>query len=289
MNPEMETLETIGNPEEGNTKPLPGRVVPGKYWCFTWNNYPSTGLETLETIFKSLGCEYVVGKEVGENGTPHLQGWISCKTKIRPLEKFKIKEIHWEKCMGTREQNITYCSKGGDYISNVRINKPLQKGFVPDWATSLHHKLTTEEPDCRTIHWCWESVGNTGKSQWARNLVIEHGAIMTAGKAADMKYQIQKYIEQNDGVWPTIIIFDVPRTSQEYVSYQGIEEIKNGVFAATKYESGMVTMNPPHVVILANFDPDKNKISEDRWDILNIGGHGYDLPDYRPTGLTPFG
>ena len=65
----METMETEG----GNTKPPPKkRCVPSKRWCFTWNNYPSDAMETLETIFKELDIEYLVGREVGE-GTGILQ------------------------------------------------------------------------------------------------------------------------------------------------------------------------------------------------------------------------
>ena len=83
----METLETHGN-LEGNTKI--SRVVPSKYWCFTLNNYNSKDLETLETSFKNSGVKYVIGEEIGEETkTPHLQGFISSVTKLRPSEKFK--------------------------------------------------------------------------------------------------------------------------------------------------------------------------------------------------------
>lgn len=32
-----------------------------------------------------------------------------------------------------------------------------------------------------------------------------------------------------------------------------VEEIKNGIFASTKYECGMHKMNRPHVIVFANF------------------------------------
>ena len=61
-------------------------------------------------------------------------------------------------------------------------------------------------------------------------------------------------------------MFDVPRSSQQYISYTGIEEIKNGIFSSPKYESCMVAMPPPHVVVLCNIPPDytDTDLSSDR-------------------------
>ena len=38
----------------------------------------------------------------------------------------------------------------------------------------------------------------------------------------------------------------------------------------SKYESKPVIRNSPHVIVFANFEPDKSALSEDRWLILNI-------------------
>ena len=34
-----------------------------------------------------------------------------------------------------------------------------------------------------------------------------------------------------------IVIWDVPRYSLDYINYAAMEEVKNGCFASTKYES----------------------------------------------------
>jgi hypothetical protein len=79
-----------------------------------------------------------------------------------------------------------------------------------------------------------------------------------------MKYAIMKSIDDR-GVVPKILLLDIPRSLEEYVSYQGIEEIKNGMFFNTHYEAKMVCYDSPHVVVFANFEPDLSKLSRDRW------------------------
>ena len=84
-----------------------------------------------------------------------------------------------------------------------------------------------------------------------------------------MKYLIIKYKEKY-GAYPSLIVFDVPRTQENFLSYQGIEEIKNGCFCNTKYECEMVLMDFPHVIVMANFEPNRRLMSEDRWNIVNL-------------------
>ncbi len=69
-----------------------------------------------------------MGKEVGEMGTPHLQGYIALKVKskkFRPLPTFAVKReegknaMHFERARGNREQNYKYCSKEGNFITNI--------------------------------------------------------------------------------------------------------------------------------------------------------------------------
>jgi len=70
--------------------------------------------------------------------------------------------------------------------------------------------------------------------------------------------------------YPKIIIFDVPRTHIDYLNYEAIESIKNGCFFSGKYECCQVIMNCPHVLIFANTEPERYKLSSDRWNIVEI-------------------
>lgn len=77
---------------------------------FTWNNYP----ENAEDLLGKMDMfSYIVGGyEVGENGTPHIQGYaeLDKQTVITKINKV-LKGCHVEKRKGTQKQAITYCVK----------------------------------------------------------------------------------------------------------------------------------------------------------------------------------
>lgn len=53
-----------------------------RHYVFTWNNYPDDYLGILQTFFISR-CTYLLfAPEVGEQGTPHLQGYFYFKNQM---------------------------------------------------------------------------------------------------------------------------------------------------------------------------------------------------------------
>lgn len=67
-----------------------------------------------------------------------------------------------------------------------------------------------------------------------------------------------------------MVIFDLERRQENFVSYSAMEQVKNGCFFSSKYESEIVVFNYVHVVVFANFAPDLQALSADRWNITNI-------------------
>lgn len=246
------------------------RISASKNWCFTWNNYTEDWFEHLDQMAPKIQG-FIYGEEVGEEGTPHIQGYIEFKDKVRPLEfKDLTKKISWRKraAHATRMDNITYCSKDGKWKSSGRQFSPpkeikILKNLRP-WQQEVVD-IIKEEPDDRTIHWFHEDVGGIGKSALVKYLCVKHEAVLVSGKGADIKYQISSY-----EIAPELIIMDIPRSNLNYVNYGAIEEVKNGCFASSKYESKMCNMNCPHILCFANEPPDVNKMSLDRWDIINL-------------------
>lgn len=260
-----------GSKGEGNTRPPP-RCNPAKNWCFTWNNPPEDGSEVLCQRFQELGVSYIFEPEVGDSGTPHFQGFTRSEFKIRPTSFRLPKQIHWEVARGSVQQNVRYCSKDGAAIYSPDLRPPRQIKLIdPDkveWQSNLVNILD-QEPDDRTIYWYWDPIGNKGKSALAKWLCVKKDALIVAGKAADMKYAVAQKTQKSG--YPNIIIMDLPRSMEQYTSYAGIEEIKNGCFCSTKYESGMVLGPCPHVVVFSNWEPDTSQMSEDRWVVKEIG------------------
>lgn len=256
--------------EDGNTstsspplKEKKKQVSPAIHWCFTWNNYP----EDWKSYFSSNSSKisgYVFGKEVGEQcGTPHIQGYVRFCKKLRPKGLFP-KGIHWEKTNNI-DASIDYCRKDGDYEeSNVREKlKLIGLDDLYSWQKDVVD-IVSGEPDDRKIHWFWERNGNVGKSALVKFLCVHYNALVCSGKSADMKFLVANYYK-NKGFYPKVLIMDIPRSCRKYVNYTGIEEIKNGCFASTKYECDMIVMNSPHFICFANDKPKIDKMSEDRW------------------------
>ncbi|GAC77845.1 replication protein, partial [uncultured marine virus] len=110
--------------KSGNTR----QISPSKHWCFTLNNYT---IEDIELICSNSSIEkYIFQEEVGELGTPHLQGYMKFKTKVRPKSVFKTNKISWGKTKDIKA-SIVYCQKedtraGKIFTKGIKIIKPLK-------------------------------------------------------------------------------------------------------------------------------------------------------------------
>lgn len=101
-------------------------------WCFTLNNYTEAELaSTDDLINKDEGIRYLsYGKEVGESGTPHLQGYIYFEHQTAlPKCKRLLPRAHLEPQRGTISQAINYCHKDKDFYEfGTRPETPEEKG-----------------------------------------------------------------------------------------------------------------------------------------------------------------
>jgi len=85
--------------------------------CFTFNNYTPETLLKARGAVGQAGIKYIAwGMEVGESGTPHMQGYIqSNQDKYARLMKV-IGTCHMEKQKGDSTQALDYCKKEGDFV-----------------------------------------------------------------------------------------------------------------------------------------------------------------------------
>lgn len=172
-------------------------ALRSRNWCFTINN--PTEEDSAEEL-KQQASYVIIGKEVGEGGTPHLQGYCHFKT-MKSLSQLKklLPRAHLEVCKGSPEDNIAYCQKDGDYIefgeAPMSKKRKGEKG-AEFWAEQLslakRGRIDDMDPKVQLTHfstiqkivskyapmpddadgltgeWFWGESG-TGKSRKARD------------------------------------------------------------------------------------------------------------------------
>lgn len=113
------------------------RETPAKRWCFTINNPTDTDREQMAIHLVEDRVEYaIVGLEKGHDGTPHYQGFVNWKTKIRmSLMKLRFPRADLELAKGNDEQNKTYCSKEGNIY--LAIGVPSAQGKRNDLTAAV--------------------------------------------------------------------------------------------------------------------------------------------------------
>lgn len=104
-------------------------------WCFTLNNYTVAEFEHL----KSIDCKYVVlGEEVGQQGTKHIQGFIIFNEKRRfsAAKQLLGGRVHLEPARGSNAQAAAYCKKE---------NKFFERGVCPESNPGTREKIRWDE------------------------------------------------------------------------------------------------------------------------------------------------
>lgn len=117
----------------------------GKYWCFTLNNYTDEDLLAISKWYDDGLVDFaIVGKELGQNETPHLQGYVQVPQRVR-LRQLKrllpgLDRAHLESAQGSPEANIAYCSKSDAHPMQLGSPKLRTQGARSD-LEALHQSL----------------------------------------------------------------------------------------------------------------------------------------------------
>jgi len=287
-----------------------------KNWCFTTNNYNEEHVLRLRSLHEEDNCNYICfGKEIGEQGTPHLQGYIVFE-KRKTLNRVRalVPDSHLSVAKGTPAQNKKYCSKEGDfsefgdipssqgkrndleefktavkegsrnkrilieehtevfakyprfvqeYLTLTQPEPPVDEHQLHEWQRILDTKLNGA-PNDREIVFVVDKTGGNGKTWFAKQWVQkdEKSQYMEMGKKADMAYALNPEI--------TTLFVNCTRQQVEFLNYSFLESVKDGMVFSTKYESGIKKLQKCHVVVMMNQDPDMEKLSNDRYKIIEI-------------------
>lgn len=127
-------------------------------WCFTLNNYGEEEYLRVIDNLRSVAKYFIVAKEVGAEGTPHLQGYFTLKQRARLLfcKDHVSERAHFEAARGTGSDNRAYCSKDGDFIEEGTCPGGSRKRTRDELATEYRlclvegrhgvHRFADENP-----------------------------------------------------------------------------------------------------------------------------------------------
>lgn len=133
------------------------------------------------------------------------------------------------------------------------LQKPYERPTFPtirERFRELYTIVTTPTVDTienwnRTIHYVYDPQGNSGKTEFAAQLMAKHGFIKLSGTKVNM---ITAYNGEPG------VIFDISRTQADFVNhlFEFGEELKSGVIMKSKYESSEFRFRQPHVIFFSN-------------------------------------
>lgn len=244
-------------------------------------------VEFLKTEFKvehyCFQLESTRSEDDPEGANYHFGGKINLKNRDRCTALIKkvnltewkgmyIAPTHSE--IGVSIYSMKNETKVGDeFVWSDKVDDLVYEGKdLPKqlllWQAMLEQYI--KGPVCdRRIVWIWDPNGCGGKSKFCKYM--------------DWKYETKTigYSDSKDAMYMVskspgakAYFFDLTRTKPKMFSqgdlYASIEQIKNGHFMNSKYESCVVLMEPPHVVVFSNQMPDLESLSKDRWSIYKL-------------------
>lgn len=166
-----------------------------------------------------------------------------------------------------------YCMKDDTRYAGPWADHPIYLGqdlptYLYPWQQTLL-SIVLSPPNNRQVIYVCDSLGNQGKSIFTKLLGFKYDCVPLAyGNSKDLLNLISKMLGRR------AYIFDLTRAKPSDHSlndiYSTIEQVKGGTIINTKYETSIQYMMSPHVIVFANFLPQQNKLSLDRWKFFSI-------------------
>lgn len=132
------------------------------------------------------------------------------------------------------------------------------------WQQAIIRLLSVQTD--RQVLWIFDKEGGRGKTFLTQYLRDNHGAINMAngsGKDIALTYNGEP-----------IVCFNYARSDTDHLNYRVLEDLKDGMIFSPKYNSTMKTFDPPKVVCMANYEPEYDRLSHDRWVVYEIQENG---------------
>lgn len=250
-------------------------------FVFTFNNYTQ---QDVDRIYNYEFSEYVIiGFEIGESGTPHMQGYMELKKQLG-FNRVKTDlgdGIHIESRKGTQKQAIDYCKKDGQFVENGVAKKSGKRNDISrvkeiiyeedgtmmdviSEATSyqalrsgqilLTYKPPKQKFFPKTVHWFWGPSG-TNKTR-------------TAVESCSDDYWISgENLKWFDGYFgQKFVIIDDFR--KDFCTFHFLLRLLDVYHLRVPYKGGFVEWNPDLIFITSCYAP--SDVYETREDIYQL-------------------
>lgn len=301
--------------QKHNTLSKPEKTK-SRHLRFTWYNYeqylPSMEQLQVNQFFSEIAEQWVVQEErCPTTGRLHLQGYLRTKYEStgRRLSFTHLIKANIQALIPTPDQPkpwlamSNYCQKDDTWTGRYRYNSI---DYIPDedqkpvilkhkqlwddydtinekpWQAFVRELLMVSKPHKRHIYWFFSNNGEVGKSTLTRHLIINDPTkvFYTDGSRKHIFHAYRDFCDTHG--YPRAVIFDLARDQQAKISYTTLEKLKNGYFFVDfASKPGNCVFNWPHIIVFANWPPDVERLSKDRWRIYEID------PENRPVYGTP--
>lgn len=266
-------------------RPRIGSHSQMKHYCSKPHNGPNDknhSCEILQCHLQNIpcGCKHcekervehtVIPKtfeEWGDDSTiPEGQGDRSDLKAIKELVDDKGKRAREEIQEHYFGDWVRYGKAINGYMNEVQHRKAIAKQLVKSnnivlraWQQYVVDLLDAQ--DDRKVIWVVDEVGSAGKTELAKWLKVKRDAVVFGNdRLIDMtyKYDYQDYI-----------VFHFVRADAFDVPYKLIEDFKDCCVFSSKYECVDKMVEKTHVLIMSNFHPQIEKLSQDRWHIIEL-------------------
>lgn len=179
---------------------------------FTINNWTN---EDKEKLVISDAVTYICfAEEVGENGTPHLQGYaeLSKQFVLKAVKKLLGDKGHFEKRRGNQKQAVDYCKKVPPYGKHP-LGDNVNAGVFYEFGTLKHQGKRTD------LEYIYEQV----KTQDSMTPILEIQPTYTQIKLAEKLFQykgLSKVYKKREVIW----CFGATETGKTKYAYDNIPD-----------------------------------------------------------------
>ncbi|AXL65911.1 replication-associated protein [Fly associated circular virus 4] len=245
---------------------------------YRWRHSSSYSTKrAIRILIESLDCKrWIVARERGRGGYEHLQ--VRVETSA---DNFFDRVSRVLPCAHIEESTSAYSDwyerKEGRYVTSsdllpgrTKVLKQRFGCFYPFQKRVLRALQSTN--DREVVVW-YDQTGNAGKS-WLKGALWERGLAYIIQPMSSISVMVQDVADEylRHG-YRQYLVIDIPRTwkwSEDL--YCAIETIKDGLLKDPRYNSETVNIAGVQVLILCNTLPKLDKLSVDRWIILNRDG-----------------